>query len=235
MHILRRMPHRLRGSDLLDGPTASVLQQGIEPMPYANISEVNACLEDCIEFCKSHQDTEYCANYGPQLEEVRNEIANSWEATDKHFSAWRRQLGEDKLNWKHLAKLLREVQQKLERIDAIGYPDKRVMYWDEPLLEQAARAMIDYLEERGADIDFAADDADRLAKLIDVGHDEHEESSDALRNYTRHYRSRRDSLSNGYHVIGEFRDSMRRNLGKDHPDYQSIRWAWSVSPDEAVL
>jgi hypothetical protein len=204
-------------------------------MPYANISEVNACLEDCIAYCEEHQDAEYCVKYGPQLAEARHNISQTWEETDERFNTWRREVGQDKVSWKKLATLLREVQRRLERVDAIGFPDRRVLYWDEPLLEVAARDMIDYLSERQGDIGFAEDYISRMEQLIDVAHTEHGESSDALRSYQRHFRTRRDSLSNAYHVIGAFRDSIRRDLGKDHPDYQSIRWAWSVSPDQRVL
>lgn len=204
-------------------------------MPYANIAEVSTCLTDCIAFCQEHQDVDYCEHHLPLMLDVQNELKEAWATTDKYFATWRREAGQDKLSWKNLAKLLREVQQRLERIDAIGYPDKRVMYWDEPILERAVREMMAYLAERADDIDFAEDYLTRFEQLLDTAHSEHDESADALRSYQRHFRSRRDALQNAYHVIGEFRDSMRRNRGKDDPEYQKIRWAWSVSPDETVL
>ncbi|QDG54482.1 hypothetical protein FIV42_28175 [Persicimonas caeni] len=204
-------------------------------MPYANIAEVSTCLSDCIDYCQKHQDIDYCEHHLPHMLDVKNEMKEAWATTDKHFARWKREAGEDKLSWKNLAKLLREVQRKLERIDAIGYPDRRVMYWDEAILENAAREMMDYLAEHTGNIDFAEDYLTRMEQLIDTAHGEHDQSEDALRSYRRFFRQRRDALSNAYHVIGEFRESMRRNLGKDHPDYQSIRWAWSVSPDETVL
>lgn len=204
-------------------------------MPYANIAEVSSCLSDCIDFCQKHQDDEYCEHHLPRMTGVQNELEEAWETTDTYFARWRQEAGEDKVSWKNLAKLLSEVQRKLERIDALGYPDRRVMYWDEAILENAARRMMDYLAEHTGNIDFAQDYLDRMEQLIDTAHAEHGQSEDALRSYQRFFRQRRDALSNAYHVIGEFRDSMRRNLGKDHPDYQSIRWAWSVSPDQSVL
>jgi hypothetical protein len=167
--------------------------------------------------------------------DVRAELKESWEITDKYFAAWRREAGEDKVSYKNIAKILQEVQSRLARIDAIGYPDRRVMYWDEELLEQAVAEMVAYLEEHRGNIDFAEDYLTRIDQLLDTAHTEHDQSSDALRSYKRFFRSRRDALSNAYHIIGEFRDSIRRNLGKDHPDYQQIRWAWSISPDQSVL
>lgn len=204
-------------------------------MPYANIAEVRACLTDCLEYCKEHRDLDYCDHYGPQIADVLDEIRQAWASTDKYFAKWRREAGEDKASWKAVAKLLREVQRKLDRVDAIGYPDRRVMYWDEAILESAARQMMDYLAGHADDIDFAEDYLSRFEQLLDTAHNEHGQSADALRNYQRHFRARRDALSNGYHVIAEFRDSMRRRVGTDDPDYQEIRWAWSVSPDETVL
>ncbi len=204
-------------------------------MPYANIAEVSACLSDCIDYCQKHQENDYCEHHLPHMLDVREELEQAWATTDKHFARWRREAGEDKLSWKNLAKLLREVQSRLERIDAIGFPDRRVMYWDEAILEAATRHMMDYLAEHTDNIEFAEDYLTRMEQLIDTAHTEHDQSADALRSYTRFFRQRRDALSNAYHILGEFRESMRRNLGKDHPDYQSIRWAWSVSPDETVL
>ncbi len=204
-------------------------------MPYANISEVKACLADCLAYCKEHGDVDYCAYYLPQIREVVDDIKEAWTTTDRYFAQWRREAGEDKLSWKNVAKLLREVQGRLQRIDAVGYPDRRVMYWDEEILEAAVREMMDYLSERSDVIDFADDYLNRFDLLLDTAHTEHNQSADALRSYQQHFRARRDTLSNAYHIIAEFRDSMRNHLGKDHPDYQKIRWAWSVSPDETVL
>lgn len=204
-------------------------------MPYANISETTACLNDCIDFAKEHQELDYCEHHLPLMLDVRAELKEAWDTTDKYFSKWRREAGEDKVSYKNIAKLLQEIQRRLERIDAIGYPDRRVMYWDEELLEQAVAEMVTYLEEHRDNIDFADDYLTRMEQLLDTAHTEHDQSEDALRAYQRFFRSRRDALSNAYHIIGEFRDSIRRNLGKDHPDYQRIRWAWSVSPDQTVL
>jgi hypothetical protein len=204
-------------------------------MPYANISETTACLNDCIDYAKEHQDVDYCEHHLPLMLGVRAELTESWDTTDKYFAEWRREAGEDKVIYKSIAKLLQEIQARLERIDAIGYPDSRVMYWDEELLERAVAEMADYLEEHRDNIDFADDYLTRMQQLLDTAHSEHDQSADALRSYQRYFRSRRDALSNAYHIIGEFRDSIRRNLGKDHPDYQHIRWAWSISPDQTVL
>ncbi|MFW5967474.1 MAG: hypothetical protein ACOCV2_08150 [Persicimonas sp.] len=204
-------------------------------MPYANISELSACLNDCIAYCREHPEHDFCARMQPNLVELREELDEAWDVTDARFSLWRREAGEDKLSWKKLARTLRDVQKRLEKIDAIGFPNERVMYWDAPLLEVAVEDMVEYLSEHADDIEFAQDYIEKMERLRDSAHDEHDESREALRSYRRHFRARRDTLAHSAHLIGEFRDAMRNELGEDHDDYQSIRWAWSVSPDHAIF
>lgn len=204
-------------------------------MPYASISEVIVCLKDCITYCKEHPERDYCERFAPQLIDLQRELNEAWETSDRRFADWRKETGEDKLSWKKLARTLRDVQNRLEKVDAIGYPNERVMYWDAPVLEKAVDDMVAYLRDRTDDIDFAQDYIDRMEQLRDVAHTEHDESSDALRDYQNHFRARRDTLSQAAHLIGAFRDEMRSHLSEDHSDYQNIRWAWSISPDETVL
>lgn len=204
-------------------------------MSYANVSELKACLRDCVKFCREHSDRSYCQEHLSRLERGLSELRKRFEMTDQYYARWKAEHREDRQTWKKLAKNLKSVQNKLERIEAIGFPDERVSYWDEERLEAVARNMIDYLREHVDDIEFAEDEADRLERGIDSGHSDHHDNDKAFDTYHRFAQYRGEALSHASQVIAGFRESMRRNLGKDHPDYQEIRWAQSVSPDQSVL
>jgi hypothetical protein len=204
-------------------------------MAYANIAEINVCLADCLQYCEQNPGAEYCVQYVPQLRRVIADLRQTKLSSDHYYSRWRLEVGDDKRSWKTVATLLREVQVRLKKVDAIGFPDRRVMYWDVPLLEVAARDMMDYLRDRSDDIDFAADYLTRFEQAIATAHGEDDQSEDALHSYRNHIGARRDAVSDATHVITGLRTAMRKELGKDSPEYKSIRWTWALAPDEPVL
>lgn len=206
-----------------------------EVMAYATIAEMEVCLADCVRYCEQNPGSAQCVRFGARLKQVLAEFHATETIADRQFSSWRREEGLDKASWKRVATLLRDVQRELREVDAIGYPDQRVMYWDEELLEAAARQMMDYLRARSADFGFATEYLTRFEQAISAAHGEGQQSGEALRTFHNHVGARREALTNATQLISEVRSFMRKKLGADHPDYRSIRWVWALSPDEPVL
>lgn len=204
-------------------------------MAYATIAEIEVCLADCIRYCEQNPGSAQCVRYGARLKKVHADFHATEEMAGQQFSTWRREEGLDKASWKRVATLLRDAQRQLREVDAIGYPDQRVLYWDEELLEVAARQMMDYLRARTADFEFAAEYLSRFEQAIGAAHSEGRQSGEALRTFHNHVGARREALTDATQLITEMRAFMRKKLGVSHPDYTSIRWVWAFSPDEPVL
>lgn len=204
-------------------------------MAYANIAEVEVCLQDCLKYCERNPGSVYCLEFGDRLKAVIADLKSSRVSSDQHYSSWRRERGADKRSWKKVALLLREAQNELKKVDAVGYPDRRVMYWDSELLEAAARGMMKYLSAHREDIEFAADYVARFEQQIGGALTEDDDSEQAYQTYQNHIGARRDAMADATFLITDMRSAMRRDLGVDNPEYQSIRWTWALSPDEPVL
>lgn len=204
-------------------------------MAYANIAEVEVCLVDCLQYCEKNAGSPICREFGARLHQVVAALKASKSSSDHYYSSWRRERGDDKRGWKRVAMLLREVQGELRKVDAVGYPDRRVMYWDTELLEVAVQQMMTYLAAHSDEIEFAADFLARLEQQLGSARAEDDDSDQAYRTYQNYIGARRDALADATFLITELRATMRRDLGVEHPDYQSIRWTWALSPDEPVL
>ena len=204
-------------------------------MPHANVTELRYCLKDCISYCRDHQDKEYCEVHLPRLVEALENLNDAIEKTDRQWGDYKSEFGQGKMAWKDLAKTVREAQRELKSVDAIGYPDREPQYWIEDELVALADELYGYLEERTDSIDFADRYLTKLETQLDAARGEGTEERDALRKYGQFIGARKDAIADCGHVIGGFRESIRRDLGKDHPDYESIRWAQSVAPDKTVL
>jgi phage I-like protein len=204
-------------------------------MPYANVTELRFCLKDCIEFCENHPELEYCEVHEPRLKEALDNLMSVIEKTDRQWSQFMSERGDDKVAWKSLAKALSAAQRELASVDAIGYPDAKLQYWYEERLARVSEEMIEYLESRKDAIEFAESHITKLETALDAARGEGKESSMALREYNRYAGARKDAIADCNHVIAGFRESIRRDLGKDHDKYEDIRWAQSVAPDKSVL
>lgn len=204
-------------------------------MSVANVFELNKCLDDCIRYCEEHADRQHSAMFGPRLRKVRANFEEALKSTDRQFTQWRMESRDDKLAWKHLAKELRQTQDKLAQVGAVGYDPERVMYWSTALLIDAVKEMIVYLNERADQIEFASGQAEKLARMMDKATGEAREESSAFSNYQRFATLRSDAFSDVADSLSSFRQVLRRELGKESADYKSIRWPLTLSPDETVL
>ncbi len=204
-------------------------------MANVNMAELRTTLEHCVEFCREHDDREYCQRHGPRLEDALEDLESSRRETDAYFTEWRRRQREQKIAWKELAGQLREAQQKLDRVDAFGYPDERLMYWDEERLEEGLEEMIDYLREQTDEFEFADELAETLQRKLEMAHQDVEEQEEALDDYRNKIKKRSDAMGGAAQVIGDFRELLRDELGAEDDEYQSIRWPYGVSPDEATF
>lgn len=204
-------------------------------MSYANVFELNACLDDSLNYCKSHPERRHCQDFSGLLAAAKANLDKGLKVSDERFSHWRMEDGDGRLAWKHLSKELAAVQNKLRRVNAIGYLDQKVMYWDPEMLVAAVNEMVDYLRERTDDLDFAADAADSMERQLERATSEKAESNQALKEYKRFSQVRSDAMVNTVDTIASFRRAVRRELGQHHADYQAIRWPQAVASDEAVL
>lgn len=204
-------------------------------MPNVNVAELKSSLKQCVEYCREHQDRDYCERHLSRLEEALEDLRESRRETDEFYSDWMKQHRSQRQAWKELAETLREVQDELDRVNAVGYPDERIRYWDEELLEEAVDEMVEYLEEEGDDVESAGDMAGRLERYLKAARDETEQQENARGAYTRRVKKRSDAMGLAINVLADFRDLLREQLGEEHPEYEGIRWPYGVAPDQAVL
>jgi hypothetical protein len=204
-------------------------------MSVANIFEITKCLADSVAYCEKNPTSELGRFFQPRLTEAARELEEALKATDGHFTNWRMEAGDDRLAWKHLSNELARAQTRLNQIGAMDFPDQKLKYWDEEILQGVVLEMIAYLKSRASVIDFANEQAEKLERQLERCFSEHQTSNAALRTYTRNVQRRSDAISNSTNTIASFRQTMRRELGKDHPDYRSIRWPFAVATDDPVL
>ncbi len=202
---------------------------------YANIFELNKCLKDCISYCEQYPDREHSQFYGPLLRDAQRQLNQSTERANKEFAHWRHENRDDMLAWKHLSKELAATQRDLRRVNAIGFFDQKVDYWDREQLLTAVREMLTYLKKRSDDIDFAAKRIKALERQRSKAQSEVSEADHALGEYVRFSKMRSEALMTTKDTIANFRKTLRRELTVADDDYQGIRWPQQVSPDNQLL
>ncbi len=204
-------------------------------MSTANVIELETCLKQAIEYCETHPEYDFVEYFKPRLDLARRKWEQSVRVSDEHYLKWQTEMREDRTAWRTLATELKKTQKTLRRVNAIGFPTETVLHWDEEILTDAVQEMLDYLEARRDAIEEAGDLIDGLERRLSIAQGEESQADEAFREYNRHVLFRSAALGTLNSTIADFRDSMRRHLGKKHEDYQSIRWPMTVSPDEPVL
>lgn len=204
-------------------------------MSYANVFELTQCLEDCIAYCQTHQDREHASFHLPLLLDAQKDLIQSSDKAQREYVEWAKEMRDDKLSWKHLAKELRTVQKELNRINAIGFHDERVMYWDRERLLDGVEKMLGYLDEHAGDIDFASSAAEKLRRRMDGALSEDDETDHKKYEYLRYSKLRANGLTKAKDTIGNFRRTLRRDLTTRDKDYQEIQWPQQVAADRGIL
>ena len=204
-------------------------------MATANVIELETCLRESLEYCRTHPDHEFVQYYRPRLEHAKKKWEESVQVADRHYLQWQAEFIEDKLAWKRLGSELRATQKLLRRIGALGYPSTVVYHWDEEILTAAVEEMIDYLEERTGSIDEAQERIETLRRLLGGAQGETSSVDDALHEYNRFVLFQAEAMGTLSNALANFRVAMRRSLGKKSEEYQSIRWPITLAPDEPVL
>lgn len=204
-------------------------------MTYANMFELTKSLADCLEYCREHPERDHTEFHCSLLADAQEQLERTTDKADREFVEWRMENREDMLAWKHLAGQMKAVQKELDAVNAIGYIDQKINYWNREALLEAVDEMLDYLRERTDVIDFAEKRADKLERQKRKALSEDDDSDRALDEYIRFSKMQSDGLVSAKETIANFRKVLRRDLGTDHEDYQSIRWPHQVSPDEKVL
>ncbi len=204
-------------------------------MSNVNFNELQVCLDDCLAYCKKHPERQHVLNLEARLIRADHEFKQGIAISDREFTKWRNESGEEMLQWKHLANQLAALQRKLGSVNAVGFPSRRVMYWDAELLQNAVLEMIAYLRTRVDVISFAKEQIDNLERRLDSCNSEDGDSERALKSYTRHVANRASGMRMATDNIAAFRRELRRELGKTSADYKSIRWPFDVATDEPIL
>lgn len=204
-------------------------------MPNANVIELEACFEDVLRYCESHADLDFVKYYYPRLVNAWKTYNTAMKESDSKFVEWRHEEEEDRLMWKHLAVELAATQRRLRSLNAVGYPDTKIRYWDEGALAAAVNDMLAYLQERKASIEGSAEMIEKLKQKLSRASAEARDESSVFRQYQRFASNRADALGSLSAHLWDFRGAMRRQLGKTSADYAAIRWPFSLNPDDGVL
>lgn len=204
-------------------------------MPNANLIELETSLKDCLRYCEQQPNSELAKLYYKRLKFVSDQLHQSIKESDQHHARWRTEEREQLVSWKQLAHALRDTQNKLRRIGALGFPEQRIMYWNTDALLRVVAAMDEYLREHADSIEFAIEDADKMQRIISQVNAEAQDEDIALKSFQRFVELRREGIAEAGNMIGEFRQAMRRVLGKRHDDYQNIFWPYAIASDENVL
>lgn len=205
-------------------------------MAQANISEVRTCIKQCLSFCETNSDREYCQRHGPKFEDVLDRLESSRLESDEYYKEWRAAIKEQHIKWREVSEELADLQDELERVNAVGFPDQQTRYWDEERLAEVVGEMVDFLESNADDIDIDVEDAvERLERKVDSARETIEREQETRDAYKRIVKKRSEAMQDAAVTIGDFRDELRQVLGADHDEYQSIRWPYSVAPDESLF
>lgn len=204
-------------------------------MGTANVIELETALKESLEYCRAHPEREFVQYYEPRLAQAKKKWEESVKLSDRHYLQWQDEFIADKIAWKRLGAELRATQKMLHRIGAIGYPTTSLYHWDEEILSALTLKMMSYLEERTDVIDGAAERLDNLKRLLEGAQGEMSEAGVALHEFNRYVLFRAEAMGTLSATLSAFRVSMRRTLGKKNPEYLSIRWPMTLSPDEPVL
>ena len=204
-------------------------------MGNANFIELETCLSECIEFCSANSDHEFVDIHSARLDDAKRKFEDGISQSDARFITWLNESRDEKLRWKKVGDELANVQKQLRRVNAVDFPTEVVRHWDIELLQNAVDEMVHYLEQKSDSIESASALKDGLTRVTATAQSESKQCALALDEYRRFARLRAEAFGTLSNVLGDFRKSMRRNLGKRDELYQSIRWPMSLEPDETVL
>lgn len=204
-------------------------------MSYANVLELERCVEACIEYCRSQPEHAFAQHFLPLLEHARRKYHDNFRDTDASFIRWRREAIEDKIVWKELARELKSIQKMLREVNAIGSPQTKVAYWDTEILTASVDEMSGYLRAHVADLPEAEERIEQLQRKLEAARSEDADEHDTLEAFRRMATFRTQALGTLDSTLTDFRNSMRRHLGKHDATYQAIPWPMSLSPDQRVI
>ena len=204
-------------------------------MANANVLELETCLDECLAYCEAHQKHDFVAFYFPRLAKAKRRWVETVAVSDRHYLTWQRDFRDDRIAWRKLSTEYKATQNALRRVNALGYAEETVRYWDEEILGVAVAEMIAYLEARRDVIEIADERIEALNRAMGSAELEDTAADAALRQFKLHVLFRGEAMGTMVATIGDFRVAMRRTLGKKSDEYRSIRWPMSVEPDEPVL
>lgn len=205
-------------------------------MPNANLIELETSLKSCLDFCVAQQGKlELAAAYLPRFQKIQRRYEEALRSSDAHHATWQGEQREQTVARKQLSQLLRDTQQRLHRLGAMGFPDARILYWDYDAMLVVVQGMMTYLDEHKAELEFAGEVREKMARLIAAAQAEGVEVASSLKQFQRFVDLRREAITELGSLIGEFRVGLRRTIGKKHPDYLAIFWPYAIASDENVL
>lgn len=203
-------------------------------MSNANFIELETCIEHCINYCADHQTLDFVGIYEPRLIHARARFDEGIEVSDRKYLFWQTAVAEETRAWKTVATQFKALQKDIARTGTKDFPDQSVMYWDTEILSDSVSELFEFIESF-SEKEELQNEVDRLKRAIDSAAAKRVISTEKVSVYSRFSRMRSESLGTLNATLGDFRKSMRRNLGIDHADYQSIRWPMTLAPDDRIL
>lgn len=203
-------------------------------MSNANFIELETCIAHCIDYCAGHQTLDFVEIYEPRLIHARARFDEGIEVSDRKYLVWQSAVTDETRAWKTVATQLKALQKDIARMGTTNFPDKNVMYWDTEILTASVNELFAFISTF-AEKDELQSEVDRLKRALDSAAAKRVISGEKVSDYSRFSRMRSQSLGTLNATLGDFRKSMRRNLGNEHEDYLSIRWPMTLAPDDRIL
>ena len=203
-------------------------------MSNANFIELETCIAHCLEYCASHPSHDFVEIYEPRLVHARARFEEGVEVSDRKYLVWQSAVADETRSWKNVAAQFKALQKEISRMGTTDFPNRSIMYWDTEILTDSVNALFEFLKTF-AEKDELQNDIDRLKRALDTSMAKHATTEEKVSDYSRFSRMRSESLGTLNATLGDFRKSMRRNLGTDHAEYLSIRWPMTLAPDDRIL
>ncbi len=203
-------------------------------MSNANFIELETCIEHCINYCATHKSLDFVEIYEPRLVYARTRFDEGVETSDKKYLVWQSAVADETRAWKSVASQLKMLQKEIASMGCSDYPSERIMYWDTEILSDSVAQLLTFIDsfEEKAEL---KEDVDKIKRGLSAAQSKRILSHEKVSEYSRFSRMRSEALGTLNATLGDFRKSMRRNLGKQSEDYNAIRWPMTLAPDERIL
>ena len=199
-------------------------------MPNVNLFELSSCLDSLLSFMERFPRKPY-AEHTDRIRRVRADFRTTLAQTDADYTHWRLGVGQGMSAFKQMQAAFKQLQARLQDEGAVGWPEAEVKYLEAEQAAAVTLEMIGFLQEHQEALDFGESEAARLIRLLEGALQEDRDESVSMDKYLRASMGRKLVMEQAIELIQEVRPLVRRDLGREHPDYQGISWPATVAPD----